>query len=39
MGHWGFFEQNERKVQIELTSIQTKHKTKLITFFGVAVLE
>jgi hypothetical protein len=32
-------EQDERKFQIESTSIQTKHKTELITFFGVIVLE
>ncbi len=31
--------QDEREFQIELAKVQMKHKTKLITFFGVVVLE
>ncbi len=31
--------QDEREFQIELAQVQMKYKTKLITFFGIVVLE
>ncbi len=31
--------QDEREFQIELAQVQMKYKTKLVTFFGIVVLE
>ena len=39
LGKQGLLDQDEREFQIELASKQMRHKAKLITFFGVIVLE
>ena len=39
LGKQNLLDQDEREFQIELASKQMRHKTKLITLFGVIVLE
>ncbi len=39
LGKQGLLDQDEREFQIELASKQMRHKAKLITFFGVILLE